>query len=134
MLRAMLTMLLPWAFGVFEFRLGGSSRTASDTEYNTETQNLNLQGTEGMAIAGNEGNVDVSVLDAGAIDRAFQFAAESLGTVQHVASAGQQSFEKALSATLATADASQTGGSERLVQLGGLALGAVLILALLMRR
>lgn len=51
-----------------------NSATSSSTAYNTKTDNLNLQGIEGLAVAGNDGTTTVSILDAGAIDGALALA------------------------------------------------------------
>jgi len=53
---------------------GGTSPVTNDDSVDTTTQNLNLQGIDGTAIAGNEGDVQVNITDGGAIEEAFSFA------------------------------------------------------------
>lgn len=70
------------------------------------------------------------------LDRAFQFAKESLGLVETVVSRTQESTDIALSgaleqtsAALASEDEAQSGGAQRLLYFGAAALVALVILA-----
>ncbi len=48
--------------------LGNKSRSSNKQIYKTTTKNLNIQGVEGMVLAGNE-NSTINVTDGGAIEK-----------------------------------------------------------------
>lgn len=124
-----------------------SSSSSPTTTTNTTVENTNLQGIEGTAIVGGEGNISFEVTDQGAVDSAFdfggdaldalsgtsnrvldlasQFARESLGLVERSAGAAQRSFEGALASTLSSLDEEQSGGAQRVMLLAAIALVAV---------
>lgn len=93
-----------------------SSSTQNITEVTTPTAGAQ---DESLAIAAAG---DVHFLDAGVIERAFQFASESLGVVSKTVSSGQAAQEKALGMSLDTTkkavEESQSGGAQRLLYLG----------------
>lgn len=51
-----------------------SSASSPTTTTNTTVENTNLQGIEGTAIVGGEGDISFEVTDQGAVDSAFDFA------------------------------------------------------------
>lgn len=64
-----------------------------------------------------------------AIDAAFAFAKDAFGFVDKASTRAVASADRALSEALDVQDATQTGGSERLLILGGLAVAALVAVA-----
>lgn len=97
--------------------------TNYDIDASQDNSNLGGQSESGdvYAVRGS-GN---TFLDGGAIEEAFRFSRDSLGTVERNASASQKSFEKALASTLAIADETKTEGSKRFIYLAVAAIVAV---------
>ena len=60
--------------------IGGSSRSRSTSTTSTDVQNINLQGIEGLAVAGVDGNVILTQTDQGAIQAARDIALVGLDT------------------------------------------------------
>lgn len=134
-----------------------SSSPTTTTTTTTEVENINLQGIEGPAVVGGEGDINFSIseTDQGAVEAAFDFGAgaldvvsgasnrvidaaslfarESLGLVERSAGAAQRSFEGALASTLGALDDEQSGGAQRVLTLAGIGFAAVVVLAIMMR-
>ena len=138
------------------------SASSSSTTYNTETNNLNLQGIDGLAIAGVEGST-INVLDNEAIrnsfdfardsgevfsdaankslDRAFDFALDTLGRADRAVSAAQQTSERALvtalgqtSQALESKSDVEAGGAQRLLVFAVVAVAGSIALVYVMNR
>ena len=71
--------------------LGNSSSSSSKQEYNTTTKNLNVQGVEGLAVAGLE-NSTVNLTDGGAIEK---MADVSISAISKNIDFGKSAFDKA---------------------------------------
>lgn len=61
-----------------------SNRTTSQTSYLTTTENANIQGNQGVALANSQGNT-VNVLDGGAIEQAFNLGGKSVDMAGNIA-------------------------------------------------
>lgn len=114
-------------------RSSSNSSPTTTTTTTTEVENINLQGIEGTAVVGGEGDLNFSMSDQGSIDSAFQFARETLGVVERSAGTAQKSFEAALASTLGVLDEEQSGGAQRVVWVAVLAFAAVVGLGYVMR-
>lgn len=133
--------------------MGSRSKSATETTTvtTTDVENINVQGTEGPAIVDTGGDVSFTVTDQGAVESAFEFgdralagfsdlsnlaierasefARESLGLVERSATQAQKSFEGALSQTLQNLDEEQSGGAQRVMLLAIAALVGFVVLA-----
>ena len=72
---------------------GGDSRSESRSTQTTDTQNLNLQEIEGIAIAGNEGAVSVTLSDQGVVEAGFAAFSDTIDFAQSILQAGNEQSE-----------------------------------------
>lgn len=66
--------------------MGGKSSSSSSSNTTTNTQNLNLQGNEGISLAGNDGSfqIDLSSTDYGTVEAAAAVTTRALDIIESV--------------------------------------------------